>query len=87
MTIRMYAENKKFPLEQVIVKLTHEKTHVEDCVGCEKASAKIDRITRRIELRGKLTEEQRSRLLEIANMCPVHRTLTSKILINTELIG
>ena len=86
MTIRMYADLKKLPLEQVRVKLTHEKTYIEDCVGCEKTSSKIDRINRRIELIGALTQEQRLRLLEIANMCPVHRTLTSKILINTELI-
>lgn len=86
MTIRMYAGLKKLPLEKIIVKLTHEKTHIEDCVGCEKTSSKIDRINRRIELIGTLTQEQRLRLLEIANMCPVHRTLTSKILINTELI-
>ena len=86
MTIRMYAELKKLPLKKVIVKLTHEKIHIEDCVGCDKSSSKIDRIERRIELIGTLTQEQRLRMLEIANMCPVHRTLTSKILINTELI-
>lgn len=85
MTIRMYAELKKLPLEKVIVKLTHKKIHIEDCVGCEKASSKIDSIDRKIKLTGTLTQEQRSRLLEIANMCPVHRTLTTKILINTTL--
>lgn len=82
----MYAEQKKIPLEKIIVRLTHEKTYMNDCAECEKNNSKIDHITRNIELKGALTQEQRIRLLEIANMCPVHRTLTSKIVITTELI-
>lgn len=86
MTLRMYAKLKKFPLEQVIVRLKHEKIHVEDCIGCENNSSKIDHIERLIELEGTLTQEQRTQLLEIANKCPVHRTLTSKIIITTKLV-
>lgn len=86
MTLRMYAEFKKIPLENVIVHLTHDKVHAEDCENCEDSNAKIDHIDRKIELIGKLTPEQQQKLLEIANKCPVHRTLTSKIVITTELI-
>lgn len=86
MTLRMYAKRKKLLLEHVIVRLKHEKIHVEDCVGCENNNSKIDHIERLIELEGTLTEEQRTQLLEIANKCPVHRTLTSKIIITTKLV-
>lgn len=86
MTLRMYAKLKKFPLELVIVRLKHEKIHVEDCIGCENNNSKIDHIERLIELEGTLTQEQRTQLLEIANKCPVHRTLTSKIIITTKLV-
>ena len=82
MTVRMYAELKNLPLEQIHVTLKHEKIHVEDCTECENNNSKIDRI----ELKGALSQEQRVKLLEIANKCPVHRTLTSKILIETELL-
>ena len=86
MTLRMYAELKKIPLRKVIVKLQHEKIYAKDCIDCENSNSRIDHINRQIELQGDLTEDQRKKLLEIANKCPVHRTLTSKILITTELI-
>lgn len=86
MTVRMYAEHKKIPLIDVIVKLNHEKTYAKDCAECGNENSKIDHIDRFIELKGNLTEEQRKRLLEIANQCPVHRTLTSKISITTQLV-
>jgi len=86
MTLRMYAKLKKFPLEHVIVRLKHDKIHVDDCIGCENNNSKIDHIERLIELEGTLTEEQRIQLLEIANKCPVHRTLKSKIMITTKLV-
>ena len=86
MTLRTYADFKKIPLEQIIIKLKHEKTYAKDCANCEDAQSKIDMIDRKIELRGNLSQEQRTKLLDIANKCPVHRTLTSKITINTELI-
>lgn len=87
MTLRVYADLKQIPLEKITVKLTHEKSYDKDCVDCEKDNAKIDVIDRKIELRGAhLTQEQSNMLLAIANKCPVHRTLTSKIVIKTELI-
>ncbi|MFI4938215.1 MAG: OsmC family protein [Candidatus Berkiellales bacterium] len=86
MTIKMYADLKKIPLENVIVKLKHEKKYATDCVNCENSDAKIDHIERQIQLQGALTQEQRDKLLTIANHCPVHRTLTSKIIIKTQLI-
>lgn len=85
MTLRMYAELKKIPLTKVTVKLQYEKIHAQDCADCENTNSRIDHIDRQIELEGDLTEDQRQKLLEIANKCPVHRTLTSKILITTEL--
>lgn len=87
MTLRMYAELKKIPLKKVVVRLHHEKIHVQDCEDCENNNSRIDHINRQIELQGDLTEEQRKKLLEIAEKCPVHRTLTSKILITTELVN
>ncbi|MBL7481194.1 OsmC family protein [Legionella sp. 27fs60] len=86
MTLRMYADLKQIPLKKVIVTLQHEKIYAEDCAECENKNTKIDHINRQIQLEGNLTEEQRQKLLEMANKCPVHRTLTSKILITTELI-
>ncbi len=79
MTLRLYADHKKLPLEGVRVTLRHAKIHAEDCARCETQKGKIDRIEREIEVMGPLTEEQRLRLLEIADKCPVHRTLESEI--------
>jgi putative redox protein len=86
MTIEMYARRKAWPLERALVRLSHAKTHAEDCVDCEKSGAKIDRITRSIELVGALDAAQRKRLLEIAELCPVHKTLTGRIEIRTTLV-
>ena len=85
MTLRMYARMKKLPLQKVTVRLKHEKIHAADCAECETKEGKIDRIERLIELEGPLSDEQRQRLLEIANRCPVHRTLNSEIFIPTRL--
>ena len=85
MTLRMYAEHKQLPLRLVRVKLSHRKIHALDCRDCETREGKVDEITREIELQGELTEEQRQKLLEIANRCPVHRTLTSEIKVRTTL--
>ena len=85
MTLRMYARLKKWPLDNVRVRLTHDKIYAADCANCETKEGKIDRIERFIELDGPLTDQQRQRLLEIADRCPVHRTLTSEILISTRL--
>jgi uncharacterized OsmC-like protein/fermentation-respiration switch protein FrsA (DUF1100 family) len=83
MTLRIYAEHKKLPLDRVRVHLTHAKVHAADCETCETKEGKIDRIDRAITLEGALDAEQRKRLIEIADKCPVHRTLTSEVDIRT----
>ncbi len=85
MTVGMYARRKQWPLESVTVRLRHSKIHAADCESCETKQGKLDRIERDLELLGPLSDEQRARLLEIANRCPVHRTLTSEIEIRTRL--
>lgn len=86
MTIRMYSERKKWDLQEVTVHLDHHKDYGQDCEDCEKSSAKIDHFTRTIELKGNLDDEQKQRLLEIADKCPVHKTLHSEVKVKTELI-
>jgi uncharacterized OsmC-like protein len=81
MTLRMYADRKGWPLESVTVRLEHEKIHARDCESCETENGKIDRIGIDIELEGDLEEGQREKLLEIAEKCPVHRTLDSEVVI------
>ena len=76
-TLRIYADRKGLPLERVTVRLTHKKVHVEDCAECEDKGRTIDRIDRTITLEGALDAETRKRLMEIADKCPVHRTLTT----------
>jgi uncharacterized OsmC-like protein/alpha-beta hydrolase superfamily lysophospholipase len=83
MTLRLYAERKALPLERVTVRLNHSRIHAADCADCETKEGMLDRIDRAITLRGALDAEQRRRLLEIADKCPVHRTLTSEIDIRT----
>lgn len=85
MTVAMYARRKQWPLERVTVYLRHSKSHAADCAACEREDAKLTIIHRDIEFHGSLDDEQRSRLLAIANRCPIHLTLTSKIEIRTEL--
>jgi putative redox protein len=70
----------------VTVRLRHEKIHAEDCESCESRDVLLDRIECEVELSGELTADQRTRLLEIANRCPVHRTLTSEIVIESRLV-
>ena len=79
MTIAFYARRKGWPLENVTVSLHHSKIHATDCAECETKVGKIDRIEREIHLSGNLTAEQRAKLMEIADRCPVHQTLTSEI--------
>ena len=83
MTMRLYADHKKLPLERVSVRLVHNKIHAEDCLNCETKEGMLDRIDRNITIEGPLDAEQRKRLLEIADKCPVHRTLESEIEIRT----
>jgi len=87
MTLRLYADHKQWPLEKVTVRLSHEKIHAEDCADCETREGKIDQIEREIEVQGPLDAAQRHRLLEIAEKCPVHRTLHSEIKIVSKLAG
>ncbi len=85
-TVRMYAERKKWPLEGVQVRLAHSKIHAEDCANCESEPRSLDRIERKISFTGKLSTEQLQRLREIADRCPVHRTLSSKVQIDTSVV-
>ena len=85
MTLRMYARRKQWPLENTHVTLTHGKVHAADCADCETKTGKVDRIDRVIELVGPLDDAQRARLMEIADMCPVHRTLHSEVLVVTQM--
>jgi len=87
MTVSLYARRKRWPLEAVTVNLRHAKIHAADCEDCEKKDSRIDRIECDVELQGALSDEQRERLLAIANQCPVHRTLTSRVDIRTRLVG
>jgi uncharacterized OsmC-like protein len=82
-TVTMYAQRKSWSLQDVTVRLRHSRIHVEDCAECETKEEKIDRIEIDIEFVGPLSSEQRSKLLEIAKKCPVHRTLTSETNIKT----
>jgi uncharacterized OsmC-like protein/alpha-beta hydrolase superfamily lysophospholipase len=83
MTLRLYADRKQLPLTQTVVRLSHSKIHAADCADCETKEGMLDRIERAITLEGDLDGEQRARLLEIADKCPVHRTLESEIDIRT----
>jgi uncharacterized OsmC-like protein len=86
MTLGLYARRKQWPLEAVTVRLRHAKIHAADCDTCETKEGMLDRIERDVELHGALDQEQRARLLEIANKCPVHRTLASEIVVRTRLV-
>jgi putative redox protein len=85
MTLRLYAQRKGLDLQRVTVRLQHFRIHAEDCMDCETKHGFLDRIDRQIELSGNLDDGQRRRLLEIAELCPVHRTLKSEISIRTYL--
>lgn len=85
MTLRMYADRKRWPLEAATVRLKHDKIHAEDCETCETREGMLDRIEREIEIQGPLDSGQKQRLLQIADRCPVHRTLTSEVQIQTRL--
>jgi putative redox protein len=87
MTLAVYARRKGWPLESVRIRLRHSRVHAADCENCETQNAMIARVDRTIELTGSLDTAQRARLLEIADRCPVHRTLTSRFEIVTTLVG
>ena len=83
MTLRLYADLKKIPLARTQVRLRHHRIYAKDCAECETKEGMLDRIDRVITLEGDLTAEQRARLMEIADKCPVHRTLTSEVSIRS----
>jgi putative redox protein len=85
MTLALYARRKQWPLTGVTVRLKHSRIHAADCADCETKEGKLDQIESEVTLSGTLTDEQRAKLLEIAEKCPVHRTLTSEIKIRTRL--
>ena len=87
MTLRLYAMRKKLKLRSSTVRVTHAKIHAQDCEDCETGSSKIDEFNLELTVEGNLSVEQRQRLLEIADMCPVHRTLQSEVKIRTTLVG
>lgn len=82
-TLRMYADRKGWPLEAVVVSLQHRKLHAADCQECPDVEGKLDVIDREIVLQGDLSPQQRQRLMEIADQCPVHKTLNEKVFIRT----
>jgi uncharacterized OsmC-like protein len=83
MTLRLYADQKKLPLKRVEVRLRHDRIYAADCAECETKQGLLDHIERVISLEGDLDAKQRARLMEIADMCPVHKTLTSEVRIHT----
>lgn len=83
MTIRMYAQRKNWSLRSTTVTLRHNKIHAEDCANCETTAGMLDRVTREIHIDGDLDDTQRARLMDIADKCPVHRTLRSEVVIET----
>ena len=85
MTLLMYARRKGWPLEDVEVRLSHQRDYARDCAECDTTPVQIDQIERRIRLKGSLDQAQRARLLEIAEKCPVHRTLTGTIRVTDSL--
>ncbi|MBT8253840.1 MAG: OsmC family protein [Flavobacteriaceae bacterium] len=86
MTIRMYVKHKGWDLQNVEVHISHSKTHMEDCVDCDNKNARIDTFERSIKLTGQLNDDQKKRILKIANKCPVHKTLHSEVQVITNLL-
>jgi len=87
MTVRLYADRKGWPLEGVVVSLRHERLHGRDCLDCDAATTRMERITVTLAFYGPLDEAQQARLLEIAHKCPVHRTMAGGLEIVTGLAG
>ncbi len=85
MTVGLYARKKKWPLEDVTVKLRHSRIHAKDCADCETKEGMLDHLALEIALEGALTDEQRATLMQVAQKCPVHRTLTSEVAIQMRM--
>jgi putative redox protein len=86
MTMRLYAERKGLAVERLSVRLSHRKVHAEDCVDCETKEGNIGEITRDITIEGDIADDARARLMQIADRCPVHETLTHEIKIRSRLV-
>ena len=86
MTVALYARRKGWPLTGVTVRLRHSRIHASDCAECETREGMLDRIEAELALDGQLGDEQKAKLFEIAERCPVHRTLTSEVNIQTRLV-
>jgi putative redox protein len=84
-TLRMYAHRHQWPLDRIVVTLKHSRQHAADCASCEKETRRLERIERSISMRGKLTPEQKQRLLALADRCPVHQTLNAHVDVVTTL--
>ena len=87
MTLRMYADHKGLDVKRISVSVGHDKVHADDCADCEATEGKVDEFRREISLEGDLTEAQRQRMLEIADRCPVHKTLHGEVKVRTSLTG
>ena len=85
MTLMMYARHKGIELDSVTVRVSHDKIHAKDCEDCESPGGRIDEFRRELDIRGTLTDEQRQRMLDIADRCPVHRTLHGEVKVRTTL--
>jgi putative redox protein len=85
MTLNGYARRKKLNVTQVSVRVEHDRIHAEDCDTCEKTEGKVDQFTRYIKIEGDITEEQHSRMMQIADLCPVHKSLENEIKIETQV--
>jgi putative redox protein len=83
MTVQMYARRKGWPIGTVKVRLRHQKIHAQDCADCEATTAYVDLIEKEVDVAGDLSVEQRARLLEVSERCPVHRTLTGQVRVRT----
>ena len=86
MTLRMYAERKNWELGKISVRLNQARIHAEDCKTCESRDGMVTRISRDITIEGSLDEDKRKRLLEIADKCPVHRTLTAEVVVDSRIV-
>ena len=86
MTLRMYARHKKLPLDKVTVRMRHSKIHAKDCQDCESEKGMLDRIERDILIEGDLDDAQRERLMQIADRCPVHRSLHSEVKVVSQAV-
>jgi len=86
MTLALYARRKGWPLDGVTVRLSHSRIYAQDCADCETKEGKLDQIERELVLSGRLDDTQRAKLVEIADKCPVHRTLEGELHVHTSVV-